>query len=248
MIRIVVNVYCLEHQIDSIFDISKEWSETIAIKMNVRFACIWNSKKKHTHTGRENPFHNDSKWLYRKSIWILWIFSHHFIKPSEILRKKKGLWDICLFNIDSRYSDTDKNGWFNKWINSKPTIHPMICYWILNTLFVFEIYIHIFNMLCLALVWWINENRCDISSKRNSAKLCFLFGSFGDQLKDLNVFVSPVQNKKKNTKISHVVIVVSLFRVTLIFEIPVCFFFHPTFASHSRWFLFCIVHFFVLFD
>lgn len=146
------------------------------------------SHSKFKQTGKENPFHNDSKWSYRKTYLEYWELCPIIL--SNIQKKRKGLLGIyfflelssfsfpCrLFNFDSRYSDTDKSEWFNKWINSEqPTIHPMTWNWILN----------IVLCTCIQYAWngpglgLLDQQKTKHFSKWNSAKLCFLFFTFGD--------------------------------------------------------------------
>lgn len=142
-----------------------------------------------------------------------------------VLRKKErslGYFLGVLSSIQffySRYSDTDKSGWFNKWINPKPTIHPIMCYWILR------LYWNQYIQYALpGLDPMDQRNKDETFLKTKFSKIFSLFRFFWWPVKDLNVFVSAVQEKrtpKYQPYICPSSKLLSLFRVIFIFEIPV---------------------------
>lgn len=190
------------------------------------------------HTGRIVP-EQITYWNIENSFPL-----YYFIKPFKILTRKKTF-------LYSQYLDTDKSGWFNKWINSKPTIHPIIEYWILCLHLTFQ-YIYILKYIVYIQYalpglglrsHGSTKKKRDFSPKWNSAKRLLFYGLFfWWPVKDLDVFFSsPVRKKPKNTKISTIYpsfTLLSLFRIIFHFEIPVLFcffvFYSFTYASNSR--------------
>lgn len=157
-----------------------------------------------THTGKENPFNNDRT-----------IVSHYFIKPSKILKKRKrslGTFSWCAVV----YSILIHGIWttikVDDLINGSISNQQYIPWYAIEYFVCIEI--------CFARIrsHGSTKKKKRHFLKRNSAKFCFLFCSFGDQLK--------IWTKKKNTKISTIhprSTLLSLFQVILIFEIPVFF-------------------------